>query len=88
MNSSGRFEKKKKWNVSFNTTLYDPYEFENIPKNKKYILFNKAIRFNRILENKRKNEWFFAGPGSYNLTPIWNKKSFNILFSETNWFYS
>ena len=84
MNSSGRFEKKKKGNVSLSPTLYDPYEFENIPKNKKYILFNKAIRFNRILENKRKNEWFFAGPGSYNLTPIWNKKSFNILFSETN----
>lgn len=83
MNSSGRFEKKQKENASLSPTLYSPYEFENIPKNKKYILFNKALRFNRILEDKRKNGWFLAGPGSYNLTPTWNKKSFNNLFSET-----
>ena len=82
MNSSGRFKINKKGNISLSPTSYAPYEFENNPKNKKYILFNKALRFNGIIEEKRKNGWFLAGPGSYNLTPTWNKKSFNILFSE------
>ena len=84
MNSSGRFKINKKENASLSPTSYAPYEFEKSQKNNKYILFNKALRFNGILEDKRKNGWFFAGPGSYNLTPTWNKKSFNILFSETN----
>ena len=84
MNSSGRFKINKKGNISLSPTSYDPYEFENKQKNKKYILFNKALRFNGMLEDKRNRGWFFAGPGSYNLTPTWNKKSFNILFSETN----
>ena len=79
LNSSGRFMQYKNGNIS--PVSYNPYIHENDNKNNQYMLFNKANRFNYKLNDIKHKSWFLAGPGSYDLDPQWNKKSFNVLFS-------
>ena len=79
LNSSGRFMQYKSGNIS--PVSYNPYIHENDNKNNQYMLFNKANRFNYNLNDIKHKSWFLAGPGSYDLDPQWNKKSFNVLFS-------
>ena len=44
-------------------------------------MFNKESRFSKDLNEIRRKAWLLAGPGSYEVEPMWNKKSFNVLFS-------
>ena len=74
LNSSGRFMYNTNDDIS--PASYDPYKYEKKNKNNQYKIFNKENRFNNELR-----PWIIAGPGSYDLEPLWNKKSFNILFS-------
>ena len=71
--SSSRFKRQKNIN-EISAADYDPYKFEKIQKNNQFMVFNKSNRFNKTIDLK-------AGPGSYNLNPEWNKKSYNRLFS-------
>ena len=70
--SSSRFKRQKNLN-EISSADYDPYKFEKIQKNNQFMVFNKAERFNK--DNNLK-----VGPGSYDLNPEWNKKSYNKLF--------
>ena len=81
LNSSGRFTQYKKDKNNISPALYEPYKYENVKKNKQYMVFNKANRFNKDIEDIRQKNWLLAGPGSYDLEPEWNKKSYNVLFS-------
>ena len=81
LNSSGRFIQYKKDKNKISPALYEPYKYENVQKNKQYMVFNKANRFNKEIDEIRQKDWFLAGPGSYDLEPEWNKKSYNVLFS-------
>ena len=71
--SSSRFSREKNIN-EVSSGDYEPYKYENIQKNNQYMVFNKADRFNK--END-----LLVGPGSYELNPSWNKKSYNKLFT-------
>ena len=71
--SSSRFSREKNIN-EVSSGDYEPYKYENIQKNNQYMVFNKADRFNK--END-----LLVGPGSYDLNPSWNKKSYNKLFT-------
>ena len=71
--SSSRFKRQKNIN-EISAADYDPYKFEKIQKNNQFMVFNKSNRFNKTIDLK-------VGPGSYNLNPEWNKKSYNRLFS-------
>ena len=81
MNSSSRFTQNIKNNGNISPSSYEPYKYENIKKNNQYMVFNKAIRFYKDMEEMRQKDWFLAAPGSYDLEPEWNKKSYNVLFS-------
>lgn len=81
LNSSQRFLKSNKDNEIISPTLYEPYKYEKALKNNQYMAFNKAIRFNKECDENKQNAWFLAGPGSYDIAPEWNKKSYNALFS-------
>ena len=81
LNSSGRFMISPKDNEIISPTLYEPYKYEKEIKNNKFMAFNKSIRFNKEIEGNRHKDWFLAGPGSYDVEPEWNKKSYNVLFS-------
>ena len=74
--SSSRFKRQKIFS-EISSGDYDPYKFEKIQKNNQYMVFNKAERFNQDNE-------LYVGPGSYDLSPDWNKKSYNKLFSPNN----
>ena len=80
LNSSERFIQHKN-NEKISPSSYEPYKYEKEQKNIQYMAFNKANRLNDELDGIKKNDWFLAGPGSYDLRPEWNKKSYNILFS-------
>ncbi len=81
LNSSSRFTQNIKNNGNISPSSYEPYKYENIKKNNQYMVFNKAIRFYKDMEEMRQKDWFLAAPGSYDLEPEWNKKSYNVLFS-------
>jgi hypothetical protein len=80
LNSSERFIQHKN-NEKISPSSYEPYKYEKEQKSIQYMAFNKANRLNDELDGIKKNDWFLAGPGSYDLRPEWNKKSYNILFS-------
>ena len=69
LNSSGRFTQYKKDKNNISPALYEPYKYENVKKNKQYMVFNKANRFNKDIEDIRQKNWLLAGPGSYDLEP-------------------
>ena len=79
LNSSGRFIRFDNDDVS--PVSYDPYKYENYNKNNQYKVLNKESRFSKDLNEIRRKAWLLAGPGSYEVEPMWNKKSFNVLFS-------
>ena len=81
LNSSGRFTQYIKSNDYISPTSYEPFKYENIKKNKQYMIFNKAKRFKEETDNTKQNYWILASPGSYDLEFDWNKKSYNVLFS-------
>ena len=74
--SSSRFKRQKIFN-EISSADYDPYKFEKIQKNNQFMVFNKAERFNQDND-------LVVGPGSYDLSPDWNKRSYNKLFSPNN----
>ena len=78
--SSERFKFYKDDKVS--PANYNPYKYDKEQKNLQYMAFGKSKRFGSLDYENMKGIWHLAGPGSYDTNKdLWNKKTYNALFS-------